>query len=522
MLISSSNADNMNPIESARGEAERFVQSTLDALSSHIAILNDHGSIIGVNASWRKFAENNGFTGQSFGIGMNYLAVCDAATARKSQDAPVVALGIREIMSGKLSEFEMEYPCHSPIQRRWFVVRVSKFKWYGEARMIVAHQNVTELKRVQIELEESKRRIEAILDNINNGIVTVDPMGRIETSNRAAANIFGYSLDEMIGISIADLVDEPIDNKMLQHLNGQYGHEITGCRSDGTRFPAYFSFNELKLDDGSLYTCIIQDITYRKRMEAEIIERERVTVALEKERELRHLKNRFMSMMGHELKTPLAQISLANDMMKKYGDVAPPEDREQYLETIQTQVKHLDGMIEDVLTLSRNEAGRLYAELEDVDLITYCRDVVEEFQFSYHRTHQVEFECPENILRASIDRKLLRRALTNLISNAIKYSPDGGRVDFMLQREGNDAVICVKDSGIGIPKADQKRLFEPFHRAANVDTLPGTGLGLAITRQAIELHSGTIDFKSKPDQGTTFIVRFPLCRPEIEGGHAAD
>lgn len=494
-----------------KSEAEHFVQSALDALSAHVAILDDTGHIIGVNKAWQQFALANGFKSENFGIGMNYLSVCDTATRYNSKDAPQVSRGIRDIINGHVAEFQIEYPCHSPVERRWFVVRVSRFDWYGDVRLIVAHQNVSELKRVQLELSESKRRLEAIMNNINNGIITIDPHGVIETANRAAAYIFGYDRAEMVGIHLSQLITEPFDGKKtFKRLNGEYGHEITGQRKDGSMFPIYLALNELKLDGGSLYTCIIQDITYRKRMEAEIIERERVTVALEKERELRDLKNRFLRMMAHELNTPLASISLSYDMLKKYKHVSTEEENEQALENIHVQAENLRDMVKDVMTLSRSEAEGLTIDAEDADLITYCRDVVEEFQFTYHRTHQVEFECPDRIIRAPIDRKLLRRAFTNLLSNAIKYSPKGGRVLFALHKNGDHAVIAVTDSGIGIPLEDQPRLFQPFHRAGNVDNLPGTGLGLAITKQTIELHSGTIEFDSEPGKGTTFTLRLPL------------
>ncbi len=495
-------------------EAEAFIQATLDALSAHIAILDDTGQIIGVNAAWRDFGDSNGFRGGGYGLGTNYLNVCDAAAQRKSPDAPVIAGGIRDIMRGRLDEFEMEYPCHSPLERRWFVVRVSRFEWYDDVRLIVAHQNVSELKQVQTELEQSKQRIEAILDNINNGIITIDASGTIETANRAAARIFGFdSPDDLIGTPIGNLLNEPFNGRTtLKQLNGEYGHEITGRRQSGDVFPMYFSLNELKLNTGSIYTCIIQDITYRKRMEAEILERERMTVALEKERELRELKNRFLVMMGHELKTPLTSISLAYDSLKIYGDRATKEENDQALDSIRLQVDHLREMVDDVLTISRAELDGLQIDREDLDLITTCRDVVEGFVLSYHRTHTIEFDCPDNEIRAQLDRKMIRRVFTNLLSNAIKYSPEGSTVGFYLHQdsETSEAVIQVSDSGIGIPAEDQPRLFEPFHRASNVRSINGTGLGLAIVKQAVDAHNGHITFESSTEQGTTFIIRLPL------------
>jgi len=496
-----------------RLEAEGFVQSALDALSAHVAILNADGNIIGINTAWRDFAINNGYSEPHYGLGENYLAVCDRAAKANSKDALLVAAGIREVIEGTAQDFQLEYPCHSPHERRWFVIRVSRFDWYDEMRLIVAHQNISELKRVQIQWEKSNHRLEAILNHVNDAIITIDPKGDIQTVNEAATQVFEYENDEFTKLHLNDLITEPVRGKAaLRRLNSGRGREITGKRKSGQAFPIYFMLKELRLDDGSVYTCFIQDLTARKRMEAEIIERERVQIALEKERELRTLKDRFLSMMGHELNTPLASISLSYDMLKKYGDVSTPEENEQALDNIQIQVEHLRDMVKDVMTFSRSESEGLSIDLEPADLITYCRDVVEEFQFTYHQTHQVEFECDELDIRAQLDRKLLRRALTNLLSNAIKYSPEGGKVTFKLSvnHDAEQAVIQVIDCGIGIPKADHGRLFEPFHRADNVNTLPGTGLGLAIVKQTIELHQGEIYFESHMGQGTTFTIHLPL------------
>lgn len=494
-----------------RPEAERFIQSALDALSAHIAILDDSGEIIGINAAWQKFASGNSFEEPDYGIGLNYLAVCDQSARLNSPDAPLVAQGIRDIIAGHITEFELEYPCHSPTEKRWFVVRISRFHWEDDLRVIVAHQNVSELKNTQIELHESQKRIQAVLDNIANAVFTVAPNGRIETCNPAAARVFGYALEEFVGMPITHLMTKPFNSRgTFRLLNGEHGHEIIGRRCDKSLFPMYFALNRMKLDDGTLYTVIIQDMTELKRMEAEIIEKEKISVALQKERELRDLKNRFLSMMSHELRTPLASIRLSHDMLKQYGDRATDEEKIQYLDNIQVQVEHLNEMVSDVMTLSKSERTEQGFNPERTDLITYCRDIVEGFQINHYQTHNIKFDCPDRTLTAEFDKKLLRRALTNLIGNAIKYSPDGGTVAFKLWREGAIAYIQVSDSGIGIPEQDAEYLFDAFHRASNVNNLPGTGLGLAIAKQTIDMHDGEISFVSASGKGTTFTIQLPL------------
>lgn len=497
-------------------DAAEFVQSALDALSAHVALLDDNGEIIGINKAWRRFADLNRYNDPNYGIGTNYLAVCDSSAQLNAPDARIVAQGIREVIAGHVDEFQHEYPCHSPKEQRWFVVRISRFMWDNLARVIVAHQNVSELKRIQVELAENNSRLETILDNINNAIVTINRQGIIETANGAATRFFDYSLSDLINMPLADLIAESFEGKLIeQDFSDVHGYELTGLRSDGSTFPIHFVMNKLNLDDRYMYTCIIQDITYRKQVEHEIIERERVQLALEKERELRSLKNQFLSMMGHELNTPLTSIHLSYDMLKKYRHRSTEEENEQALDNILQQVEHLRDMVKDMMTLSRSEAEGLEVDPEMVDLITYCRDVVEEFQFNYHKTHKVLFECEVADIRAYIDRRTLRRAFTNLLSNAIKYSPEGGEIIFHLadDHETDNAIIAVSDSGMGIPEKDHPRLFETFHRAENASNLPGTGLGLAIVKQIVELHHGSVTFESELGQGTTFTIHLPLHQP---------
>lgn len=493
-------------------EAEGFVKSALDALSSHVAILDQDGTILDVNAAWRQFARDNGFAGSDHGVGLNYLAVCDNAATR---DAVSVARGIREVMAGETNEFYLEYPCHSPSERRWYVVRVTRFDWYGQVRLIVAHQNVTELKRVQIQLDQNRTRIQSILDSVVDGIITINQDGIIETANPAVATIFGYTEYEMIGLRMNQLIVGATESNGEDYLanlvviNNHVGREIVGRRKDGSEFPMYIAMNQMTLRDEVYFTGIVQDITERKRLEAEILERERLTVALEKEREVHQLKDRFISVMSHELRTPLAGIMLATDILKKYGDRATEEEKREAVEAIENHAQQLTEMIKDTLTLSRNEYIGQEIEREPYDLETYLRDILEELEWSY-RTHHLIYDGVNRRVELPIARKLLRQGVMNLLTNAIKYSPEGSEIRMTLTLEAREAVVRVTDQGIGIPPEDLPRMFEAFHRAANVENYQGTGLGLAIAQQVVELHGGTISVESTLGAGSTFTIRLPL------------
>ena len=501
-----------NPESSpASQEANRFVQSALDAMSSHISILNQDGEIIGVNKAWREFADANNMNDSSYGIGLNYLTICDNAARLNSKEAAKVAQGIRDVMSQTVEEFELEYPCHSSKDKRWFLMHVSRFHWYDAIRYIVSHQNIAELKQLQIKYKRSQQRIQTVLDNINNAIITLTQAGKIESTNQASSRIFGYAPTELEKMNIADLLAPPLnDVGAFRLLNHPHGHELHAIHKDGAVFPIYYAMNRIKLDDRPMYSVVIRDMSHLHSTEAALYEVQKTSQALEKERELREIKNRFLSMMSHEFRTPLASLRLSHDMLKHYRDKATPEENEQYLDNILVQVNHLSEIVSDVITLSKTERAELEFEPEATDLITFCRDVFEEFQLVHYSTHDLRFDCSELILSADIDKKLMRRALSNLLSNAIKYSPNGGTVEFRLQQNGDVALIEVADCGIGIPERDHERLFGAFHRAKNVGKLPGTGLGLAIAQQAIERHDGSITFISEEGVGTTFTLVFPL------------
>lgn len=495
-------------------QAERFIQAALDALSAHIVILNKHGSIIAVNAAWRKFGDENDLLSPNYCLGMNYLEICDNATGRNNREAGLVANGIRAVMNRQQDEFKMEYPCHSPTEKRWFVVHVTRFSWDGQDRFIVAHQDVSELKLAQVELSENQKRIQAILDNVINGIITFDARGFIETANVAACAIFEYTPAEFTSQSIHHLFEttpkHQTTRQYLEELITRVDHEHIGKRRDGRTFPMYFALNKIMLGNRAIYIAIVQDITERKRLEAEAREKEKLAIALEKERELRELKNRFISMMSHELRTPLASIMLSNDLLKLYGDQISHEEKMSYIDNIRQQVELLTDLIKDVSTLSRTDEHNATFMPEEVNIVSYCQKLVGEFNLTHKKTHDIRFTSSHDDLFIKADLKLMRQVMSNLLSNALKYSPNGGKVQVSIRKEGRFVVITVQDEGIGIPAVDLPHLFEPFHRGENVGTTPGTGLGLAIAKQAVMLHNGTIEAHSQPNKGTIMTVRLPI------------
>ena len=232
------------------------------------------------------------------------------------------------------------------------------------------------------------------------------------------------------------------------------------------------------------------------------------TLATERER-VAELKARFVMQASHEFRTPLAVILAASDVLRRYAGRLTDNQRERRLEKIQASVRQMIELLEDVLTVGRADSGKLPFTVQPVDLATLCRDVVADLEPTVGLAHRIACTAPES-LAARVDPKLVRQILRNLLSNALKYSPDGGGVGLEIVVRGAAVELRVSDQGIGIAPADQPHLFEPFYRGAKTDEFAGSGLGLTITKKAVEMHGGTIGVRSSVGAGTTFTVTLPL------------
>jgi signal transduction histidine kinase len=239
--------------------------------------------------------------------------------------------------------------------------------------------------------------------------------------------------------------------------------------------------------------------------------------ALLKEKELSELKSRFVSVVSHEFRNPLSTILFSTELLERYDGRLLPEKRLAYLSRIRESVNRMNYLLTDVLTIGEVEAGSLRFNPNQLDIEKFCTDLVEEFCFKSEGHHTILFtstgECP-NVL-PNVDEKLLRHILSNLLSNAVKYSPNGGCIDLKLEYKPGQIMLQVCDQGIGIPVADQPKLFDSFHRANNVNQIPGTGLGLSIVKQCVELHGGSIMVASEVGVGTTFTVSLPFVTETI-------
>lgn len=235
-----------------------------------------------------------------------------------------------------------------------------------------------------------------------------------------------------------------------------------------------------------------------------------LTRALAQERELGELKSRFVTTVSHEFRTPLGIIMSAIELMRHYNERLPQDQREELQEDIFNATRLMAGLMEQVLVLGRVEAGKVGCKPAPCDLEILAGKLTDESLSATNRKCPVNWQAEGDLTGANADEALLRHIFSNLITNAVKYSPEGSEVIFTARRESDDAVFQVIDHGIGIPAADRARLFEAFHRCSNVGEIPGTGLGLVIVKRCVDLHGGSVDIDSAVGKGTTFTVRLPL------------
>jgi signal transduction histidine kinase len=206
-------------------------------------------------------------------------------------------------------------------------------------------------------------------------------------------------------------------------------------------------------------------------------------------------------------------IRSAIDLVQQYGNRLTEEQKQTKYDHVLDSINVMVSLLDDILTMGQVESGKLTFNPAPLDVVAFCQGIAAEMTHVPGAASHIVFSSQEDCSTAQLDAKLLRHILSNLLSNALKYSPEESTVTLTVDCEPDQITFRVQDHGIGIPKDDQKRLFGTFHRASNVRQIPGTGLGLAIVKQSVELHGGTISFESKEGLGTTFTVTIPFVLP---------
>jgi PAS domain S-box-containing protein len=382
----------------------------------------------------------------------------------------------------------------------------------GMALDITARKQAeTELRASEARLRESEARFNVAFQAspIFINILRMSDR-RYVWANDAFVNRLGYSREEVLGRTSAEFgmwqnpAERDLAWKDMLTVGSIRQRECRWLDRRGEPFTILLSAEIIQLDGEPHILSLALDITQRKRAEEELLK------ALAREKELSQLKSNFVSMVSHEFRTPLGIIQSSAELLREFYQKMLPGEREEQLESITRNTGRMAGMMEEILVLSRLDAGKLDFQPAALDLNTFCRRIVDEVLSATSRRCLIELSLTAVPPGVKGDERLLGHIFTNLLSNAVKYSEPGATVRFTVERDGCEAACVVRDEGIGISEEDQQQLFKAFHRGGNVGSRPGTGLGLLLVKRCAELHGGRVQVNSKIGDGTTVIVRLPL------------
>lgn len=390
---------------------------------------------------------------------------------------------------------------------------------------------------------DTKQGIDALFLYATEGILITNDRGEILRVNPSAAGLFGYEESELIGKTVEVLIPKRFSNhtdhrekynKNPHPRSMGAGVELFGLKKDGSEFPVEISLSPYSNPEGNFVVAFIIDITARKQAEEKMknysaelekqvknrtmileeaiqeLEKTKKDLhnALDKEKELNELKSRFVSMASHEFRTPLTTMMSSLSLVTKYGEKNDIESQSKHVGKIKTAINNLTDILNDFLSVSKLEEGKIENMPEKLQMLSFFSDIISDMkQIASKDQHLIHTHSGNEV--AMVDKKLLKNVMFNLISNAIKFSPNGETIEINSQTSNSILKISVKDKGIGISKKDQEHLFERFFRGHNATHIQGTGLGLNIVAKYAELMNGSIDFESEENNGTTFTIIIP-------------
>lgn len=415
-------------------------------------------------------------------------------------------------------------------------------------------------------VSDAVTRLKAIFESAVDGIIIIDHKGTIEEVNVAACRQFGYDKSELIGNKVNMLMQAEHSARHDKYINNYQetrtpkiigiGREVIGKRKDGEIFPFWLSVNEVVLQDRTIFTGFIHDLTdiksaekslkhLNEELEKKVIERtyelesvvnrllalnkqneieiqNRIATqaelkqreleleqSLAKEKELGGLKSRFVSMASHEFRTPLSTILSSVSLIGRYTETSQQENRDKHIQKIKASVTHLTGILNDFLSMNKLEEGKTKPIFEDFDICELIKEITEELKTIVKKGQTLKTICAFEQKMVRSDIKIVKNIMINLISNAIKYSPEDAEIMCHLNRNDQEISFSVTDKGIGIPEDEQKHLFDRFFRASNVTNIEGTGLGLNIVKGYVEILGGNISFESTRYVGSKFTITIP-------------
>ncbi|MBE9213045.1 PAS domain S-box protein [Plectonema cf. radiosum LEGE 06105] len=371
--------------------------------------------------------------------------------------------------------------------------------------------DITESRQTEEALKLNEARFRTLAQNTEAGIFLIQE-NHICYANPAAEMLTGYSIKELVHNSFD--FEQIVKVKQCRQVREQDG--VASCRYQEMQILTkqgilrWLACTIEQLDGvldfaGKRVRMITAiDITDYKQAESELRQ------TLEQARKLSELRQRFVSMLCHQFRTPLNVVSFSSDLLTRNFHQWSEEKNHSYLDLIKDAVEQISELLDEILLFGKAEADKLKCQPRPLDLKQFCRDIIAQMHLASGKQKVINFISDGECASVSVDPKLLHHILTNLISNALKYSVGKTPVTLELMCREDNVVFMIKDEGIGIPSVDQQQIFEPFYRGSNIDSIPGTGLGLSIVKTLADLHGCEISLSSEVGVGTTFTLKVPL------------
>lgn len=622
-------------MENSLADAHAFLARTLDALSAHVAILDEAGTILAVNEAWRTFARRNGLRLPDDGIGANYLAISRRAAAEGDAVAVAALAGIERVLTEEASGFRLAYPCHGPTERNWFLLNATNFRQDGRHFVVLAHENITEQQLAQEATRDREQRFKALLEALPDPLLIIDGAGTIVQVNAQAERSFGYTRDELVGHPVEKLMPA---RRLAAHrlafpayFSGRRarplspGLDLHARRRDGSEFPIEVTISPLDTPEGMRLIANVRDATARRqadlatarlaaivqssddsilsvsldgrllswndaserlygytaeeaigrpieallpiegahrwsaclisirrgeaivscettirrkdggrlemavtvsplrdqqgrvmgasvvakditRLKAVLQESAHHTAELEALRETNALKDHFLSTISHEMKTPL---SLINGYAELLEDVC---HEKEWLAGIQEGSRRLTAHLNDVLDYTALLSGTLPIDKTENDPGELVHQALDAAGPAFaEKGVTLEVAIAPGLPTLCVDPRRLVQMLTQLLDNARKFTPPGGRVALRVRADGPTLRFEVHDSGVGIPEQDRDRIWAAFTQLDIGDALRkgGLGLGLTLVGKLAELHGGRVELESAVGRGSVFTLVLP-------------
>ena len=392
-------------------------------------------------------------------------------------------------------------------------------------------------RQTDIELANLRRQHQLILNSVGEGIYGLDIQGNVTFVNPAAASLIGWKMEDLIGKSMHAILhhskpDGSIYPREECHIYAAFKEgtirrvdDEVFWRKDGTSFPVEYISTPMRDEKGELVGSVVtfQDITQRKlsesilqqaneELEQRVAKRtSELSQAYDKLKQLNEVRSRFVAMVCHEFRNPLNNIAFSISSLKRYESLLSAVEKAEYLSDVEVNIDRMTQMTDELLIIGEIETKGISLTADKLDLVGFCQELITEFTQTYPN-YQFQFESNIACLETECDSRLLRSILTNILTNAVKYSACDRAIRFKLTTSKKGVIFTIQDYGVGIPQEDLKYIFEPFHRGKNVSNIPGTGLGLNIVKTFIAFLNGEIEIISQLNRGTKVKITISLTR----------